>query len=134
MVKLSTITATNTRFASRKANTEGLVCVFAGATSGIGVGAIETLATMLESPTFYVLGRSAARFADQQRKLERLNPSLKLVFLETDVTLISSIDAACEKIVAAEKRVDYLYMSQGCIPLSVPQCMFLPSSKLRSLR
>jgi NADP-dependent 3-hydroxy acid dehydrogenase YdfG len=134
MVKLSTITVTNTRFTSRKANNEGLVCVFAGATSGIGVGAIETLATMLESPTFYVLGRSAARFADQRRKLERLNPSLKLVFLETDVTLISSIDAACEKIVAAEKGVDYLYMSQGCIPLSVPQCMFLPSSKLQSLR
>jgi NAD(P)-dependent dehydrogenase (short-subunit alcohol dehydrogenase family) len=126
MVKLSAITETNARFASGKSNNESLVCVFVGATSGTGSGTIEKLATMLEAPTFYVLGRSAARFAGQRAKLERLNSNLKLEFIETDVTLISGIDAACENIMAAEKRVDYLYMSQGCIPLSVPQCMLCP--------
>jgi hypothetical protein len=47
------------------------------------------------------------------------------VFLEAEVSLISDIDAVSKQISAAERKVDYLYMSQGCIPLNVPQFMCL---------
>lgn len=78
---------------------------------------------MLQSPTFYVLGRSTTRFATQREKLLILNPQMKIVFLEIETSLIADIDGACKQILDVEERVDYLYMSQGCIPLNVPQCM-----------
>jgi NAD(P)H-hydrate repair Nnr-like enzyme with NAD(P)H-hydrate dehydratase domain len=71
MVKFLTITQANERFASDSKHNTGLVCVFAGATSGTGAGTIERMATMMQAPTFYVLGRSAARFASQRAKLEK---------------------------------------------------------------
>ena len=120
MVKATTIRQCNAHFASE--HHEGLVCVFAGATSGIGAGTLERIALMLDAPTFYVLGRSAARFAGQCAKLESLNPSCKVMFLEVEVSLLSNVDAACKQITAAEKKVDYLYMSPGLIPLNGPQC------------
>lgn len=122
MVKLSTITEANARFATNAVNNVGLVCVFAGATSGIGAATIERLAVMLPNATFYVLGRSASRFAGQRAMLESLNSSLKLVFLEAEVSLIADVDAASQKIITAEQRIDYLYMSQACFPINVPQC------------
>lgn len=67
---------------------------------------------MLHAPTFYVLGRSAARFASQHAKLESLNPSCKVVFLEAEVSLLSNVDSVCNQITAAEQKVDYLYMTE----------------------
>ncbi|KAF5875533.1 putative short-chain dehydrogenases protein [Botrytis fragariae] len=121
MVKIPEIYQANASFGKDDDSSQGLICVFAGATSNIGASALEALAEMLQSPTFYVLGRSATRFATQREKLLSLNPQMKLVFFEVETSLISDIDAACKKILDAEKRVDYLYMSQGCIPLNVPQ-------------
>jgi NAD(P)-dependent dehydrogenase (short-subunit alcohol dehydrogenase family) len=127
MVKLSTITRANASFARDHPKNEGLVCVFSGATSGIGAGTLEQMATILQGATFYVLGRSAVAFASQRAKLESLNPTLKLVFVETQLSLIADVDAACKKIAATERKVDYLYMSQACFPINVPQCMYLSS-------
>jgi len=129
MVSLTAIKKSNEAFAkSRAHHSQGLVVVLAGATSNLGAGSLQQLAAMLQGSTFYVLGRSAARFVSQRVELEKLNPSLKIEFIETDVTLITGIDAACERIAAAEKKVDYLFMSQGCIPLTVPQCMLAYST------
>lgn len=82
---------------------------------------------MVQEATFYVLGRSATRFAAQRTKLETLNPRLKVVFLQAEVSLLSDIDAACKKIKDVETKADILYMSQGCFPINVPQCM-LPAN------
>jgi NAD(P)-dependent dehydrogenase (short-subunit alcohol dehydrogenase family) len=120
MVKTTAIRECNARFASEHHG--GLVCVFAGATSGIGASTLERMALMLHEPTFYVLGRSAARFASRQAKLESLNPSCKVVFLEAEVSLLSNVDSVCKQITAAEQKVDCLYMSPGLIPLNGPQC------------
>lgn len=122
MVKISEIIQANASFANNDNSPHGLVCVFAGATSNIGASALEKLAEMLQSPTVYVLGRSATKFAAQREKLLSVNPQMKLIFLEVETSLISGIDTACKKLLDVEKRVDYLYMSQGCIPLNVPQC------------
>jgi len=79
---------------------------------------------MLHSPTFYVIGRSAARFVAQHTKLATLNPNCKIAFLEADVSLLSDVDVLCKQIVQAEKKMDYLYMSPGLMPLNGAQCSF----------
>ncbi|KFX88418.1 hypothetical protein V490_07647 [Pseudogymnoascus sp. VKM F-3557] len=114
MVKINEIRQYNERFA--KENNADLVCVFAGATSGSGAGALEAMVGILHTSTFYIIGRSAVQFASQRKKLEKLNPSCKLEFLEAQVSLISDVDAICKQIAAAEKKVDLLYMSPGSIP------------------
>jgi len=129
MVKITEIKQQNAQFASE--HHAGLVCVFAGATSGIGASTLEKLANLLESPnlnkleqstTFYILGRSEAPFASQRTKLETLSPNYKIIFLEAEVSLLSEIDKACKKITAAEKKVDLLYMSPGVLPFNGPTC------------
>ena len=120
MVNTTTVRQDNARFASE--HHRGLVCVFAGATSGIGAGTLERMTLMLDTPTFYVLGRSAARFASQRAKLQSLNASCKIVFLEVEVSLLSDVDTACKRIAESEKTVDCLYMSPGLMPLNGPQC------------
>ena len=108
----------------------GLVCVFVGATSGIGASTLETMVQKLQKSTFYVLGRSASRFTNQRAKLESLSPSCKIVFIQAEVSLLSAVDAACKQIAASEQKVDYLYMSAGLIPLNGPQCTCLPNAEL----
>jgi NADP-dependent 3-hydroxy acid dehydrogenase YdfG len=120
MVQLTTIRQCNADFAKEKH--EGLVCVFAGATSGIGASTLKSLARILQAPTFYVLGRSIERFAILRAEIEKLNPSCKIVFFEVEFSLLSQVDAMCERITAMEQKVDYLYMSAGMFPLNGPLC------------
>ncbi|KAI1395518.1 hypothetical protein F4819DRAFT_492409 [Hypoxylon fuscum] len=121
MVASGTIVQSNQRFSSQHRDDGGVVGVFAGATSGIGARTLERMTTMFRSPTFYVLGRSYTRFATQRKKLESLNPECNIIYLETDVSLISGIDFACQQIKNAETKVDYLCMSMGGLPLAGAQ-------------
>lgn len=123
MVKATEIRQCNERFA--KENDVHLVCVFAGATSGSGAGALEALVSMLHTSSFYIIGRSAAQFASQRKKLEKLNPSCKLEFIEAQISLLSDVDTVCKQIAAAETKVDLLYLSPGCIPFGGPRCTYL---------
>ena len=119
MVKITTVRQCNN---FNKEQDVGLVCVFAGATSGIGASTLERMVQKLQQSTFYILGRSAPRFADQLARLKSLNSSCRLVFIQAEVSLLVDIDAACKQITAAEQKVDYLCMSPGLIPLNGPQC------------
>lgn len=121
MVNIATIRERNRHFATERH--EGSVCVFVGATSGIGAGTLEKMVQNLRTATIYVIGRSKLRSTDQLRKLEGLNPECKMVFLEAEVSLLSDVDLACKQITAGEQKVDYLFMSQGFFPLIGPQCM-----------
>ena len=120
MVKLSTIKQSNTQ--SAKAHLEAQVCVFAGATSGIGAGTLKAMAHILHEAIFYIIGRSEARFAEQCAELKKINPNCRTVFVQAELSLLSDVDEACQKITDAEKRVDCLFMSQGFFPLIGPQC------------
>ena len=121
MVMLLSIPQHNAHFTEE--HHEGVVSVFAGATRGIGTSTLERMATMLHKSTFYILGRSAKRFGSQLEKLKDSNPSCNFVFIEADVSLLSDVDAACKQITTSEKKVDYLYMSAGLVPLNGPECM-----------
>ncbi|KAI0485534.1 hypothetical protein F4859DRAFT_471547 [Xylaria cf. heliscus] len=97
---------------------QGCVAVFMGATAGIGESTLNRMVTMLDDSTFYILGRNPQGIAS---KLDRLKSTAstrgnKVVFIETQVSLISYVDAACDQIIAAEKKVDYLCMSPGGVP------------------
>lgn len=122
MVKLSSIKQSNGAFAADPTKSSGLVCVFAGATSGIGASTLEACVSVVKESTFYVLGRSARKFESQRAKLEALNPSCGLKFIECDVSLLVSVDTACKEISA--EKIDLLYMSQGLVPLNGAECMW----------
>jgi hypothetical protein len=77
---------------------------------------------MLDESTFYVLGRSAAKFEERRTELESLNTSNKIVFIQTEVSLVSGVDDACKQIAEKEKRV-YFYMSAGKVPFEGASCM-----------
>ncbi|KAL2065554.1 hypothetical protein VTL71DRAFT_3224 [Oculimacula yallundae] len=116
MVKLVTVREENLRFANE--NHTGCVCVFAGATSGIGACTLERMITMISSSTFYVIGRSEQRFQVQHAKLQKLNSSNKIVFIQAEFSLIADIDSVSQRIVSVETKVDYLFMSPGLYPLN----------------
>ncbi|KAK7973194.1 hypothetical protein PG996_007422 [Apiospora saccharicola] len=114
MVKFSDVVESNAHFA--RGQHEGRVCVFAGATSGIGYGTLRRLITMMRSSTFYVLGRNESSFATQLDELRASAPTNKITFVECQLSLIRDVDAACKSIAAAEKKVDLLCMSPGGMP------------------
>lgn len=100
----------------------GLVCVFAGATAGIGRATLERLVSMLHSSTFYILGRNKERHAPWLNQLRATSPSNKFVYVEAQVSLISNIDTACNQIISAERKVDILCMSPGGMPFAGAKC------------
>jgi NADP-dependent 3-hydroxy acid dehydrogenase YdfG len=121
MVKIESIIKSNNEFASQ--HHTGKVCVFAGATAGIGFGTLRRMVTMLDSSTFYVLGRNETKCADKLDALRNTAPSCKIIFVESQVSLISSIDTAAAKITAAEQKVDYVCVSPGGMPFQGAKCM-----------
>ncbi|KAL2152116.1 hypothetical protein VTH82DRAFT_5300 [Thermothelomyces myriococcoides] len=120
MTQLSAIREANAALKSEQR--KGVVAVFVGATSGIGLHTLRTTVTLFADPTIYIVGRSEARFAGHMAELERLNPTAQLIFLQADVSLLAGVDEACDRIIATgPDKVDYLYMSPGLIPLNGPQ-------------
>lgn len=129
MVPLTEVRKANAAFKSRE--NFGLTCVFAGATSGTGAATLERIVTMVKSSTFYIIARSTSDFSTQQTKLGNLGPSCQFIFVEGEVSLISGVDAMCKRIMAAEKKIDILFMSCGMLPFNGPECrplMLLPSA------
>jgi short-subunit dehydrogenase len=121
MATIRAIRESNAQFA--RAGRTGAVCVFAGATSGIGARTLERMLTMFDEATFYVVGRSEQRFAAQLKGLEaHKNPGCTIRFIEADVSLISGIDKYSKAITLAEKHVDYLCMSMGGVPVNGVEC------------
>lgn len=128
MAKLSQIRDANTAFASKNSENTGLVCVFAGATSGIGAATLEKTVTILQESTIYVIGRSESRFEAQRAKLEDLNSSCTIVFLETEFSLIAGVDVVAKQLLERKTKVDYLFMSTQQLPLAGATCMYLSLS------
>lgn len=122
MVDITVVRQSNAQYTSPKRS--GLVCVFAGATGGIGHATLQVMSILLRNSTFYLLGRSRSSHERKLNYLKNTAPSCKLIFIETQVALISEIDDACKQIVAAEEKVDYLCMSPGGIPFQGAVCKY----------
>ncbi|KAI9646762.1 hypothetical protein NHQ30_004761 [Ciborinia camelliae] len=111
MVAIKTVRASNAAF---KANgTPGMVAVFAGATSGIGMGTLKAFVKNGNAPKAYVIGRSKSAAGPLIKELGVLNPSATVHFLEGEISLIKEVDRLCNEIKSKEKKVDFVFLSAG---------------------
>lgn len=95
----------------------GIVAVFAGATSGIGLGTLKALAKHANAPRAYIIGRSKEKAPHIIDKLKLVNPMATFVFIEGQFSLIKDVDKMCEEIKRFETHVDILCMSPGYVGL-----------------
>lgn len=117
MVAISIVRKANGALASKPAS---LICVFVGATRGIGASTLRELVKHLKAPKIYILGRSKAKCTRQLAELGTLNPSASLVFLEAEVSRLRSVDEVCAHIKSLESSLDLFYMSPGVLAMGGP--------------
>lgn len=96
--------------------------MFAGATAGIGRVTLERTAALLQSCTFYVIGRNAPKHAAVLDPLKASSPSNEFVYIEAQLSLTSDIDIASNKISSSEQCVDLMCMSPGGMPFAGAKC------------
>ncbi|TVY67361.1 Oxidoreductase andH [Lachnellula suecica] len=89
--------------------------VFVGATSGIGLGVIQSLLRTSNAPRIFIIGRSQLKFAPTLAEFKALNPSATLTFIQAQVSLLKEVDRAYTLIKDQESSVDLLCLSQGGI-------------------
>ena len=117
MVPYSQVLAHN---ANLKHATPGLVGVFVGATSGIGLATLRTLVTQLARPRIYVVGRSRTKFAAELAQLRLDNPQAEITFVESEIALLRNVDHVCLHISRQESRLDLLFLSAGFLAFGGP--------------
>ncbi|KAK9311907.1 hypothetical protein V1524DRAFT_288093 [Lipomyces starkeyi] len=91
----------------------GMVAVFVGATSGIGLSTLKQFAKYSNAPKVYVVGRSKQSATPLLHELEVLNPKGIFIFVETEISLIKNVDAVCEEIKTSEHMLDLVFLSPG---------------------
>jgi len=106
------------RAASSSISSQSLIAVFVGATSGIGLAAIEALLKSTTSPKVFLVGRSKSTFAPTLTKIQNLNASAALIFVEAQVSLLKEVDRVCTIVKAQESAIDLLWVSQGGLSMS----------------
>ncbi|KAL1997838.1 hypothetical protein VTN02DRAFT_629 [Thermoascus thermophilus] len=90
----------------------GLTALFVGgATTGVGRSTLHQLALRAHRPNAYIVDRSEAAAAPFLARLRQLNPEGRWTFVETDVSLVRNVDAACAFVGEREKRVNLLFMT-----------------------
>lgn len=84
-----------------------------GGTSGIGETTAREFARHTVEPRIYLVGRNqteASRIIDE---LAKLNPDGKVSFVQTDASLLRSVDKACDQIKEKEDKINLLFLSPG---------------------
>lgn len=123
--KIIMVSLNNVRFSNKslQALPPGLVAVFAGATSGIGLGTLRQLAMYANGPRVYIIGRSQEKASHIIDKLKKINPMGTFIFVEGQFSLIKDVDRMCQQIEKYESHVDVLCMSAGYLSLRGRQGM-----------
>ena len=107
---------------SLKAAGSGVTAVFVGATQGIGLGALKALTKHTDTPTIFIVGRSAATLTTIIDDLKTLNPTANLYPIQADdLTLVANATKACDQITShpsAPSKIDILALSPGYLTLS----------------
>ncbi|KAG4423333.1 hypothetical protein IFR04_003567 [Cadophora malorum] len=112
MVSIKDIRKSNADFKSSD-QASGLVAVFVGSTSGIGMGSLKQFAKNAKAPKIYILGRSKKAAAPLLDEIQKSNPEGKYDFIETEISLIKNVDKACDEIKSKETKVDLVFTSPG---------------------
>jgi len=111
MVSIKHVRLSNSTF--KAAKEPGLVVVFVGATSGIGLGTAKAFTKNAYKPTVYLIGRSKKSATPLLDELKASNPEATINFIETEISLIKNVDNATDEIKSKEKKVDILHVSPG---------------------
>jgi hypothetical protein len=120
MVKLNVVHTSNTALVQ----SQPLVAVFFGGTSGIGHYTLRALATAEANGgkgfRAYIVGRKAKAAEDIISECRGIYPQGQFKFVKADdLSLIQDVDRVCADIIQLEEkegqdpRIDYLMMSQG---------------------
>ncbi|KAF2275052.1 short-chain dehydrogenase/reductase [Westerdykella ornata] len=110
MVALTEIRTHNASLTSLAPN---LVAIFVGGTSGIGLSTAREFVRNTTSPHIYLVGRNATEAARIIPEFHSLNPSSKVEFIKSDVSLLRNADDVCRQIAQKEKKVNLLFMTMG---------------------
>lgn len=104
--------------ANRARRSEAKTAVFVGATSGIGLGAIEALLRSVKGCKIFIVGRSAIKFARTLSKLNQIkDDAATITFIEGQVSLLREIQRICRTIAQRTDSLDLLWLSQGGLGL-----------------
>lgn len=122
MVAIDVVRASNRGLS---ASSPGITALFVGGTSGIGRSTLLQLARNSEKPNAYIVGRSESRASPFLSELRNINPGGNFNFIEADVSLISSVDKACEELKQKVKALNVLFMTPGGISLSGRQGQYI---------
>ncbi len=114
MVKLNNIRTSNH---SLQELPPGLVAVFIGATSGIGLSTLQQFARNTNGARAYIIGRSRDKVSRIIDGLKLINPMGTFVFIEGQFSLIKEVDRMSEEIKKSEDHIDILCMSPGYLSL-----------------
>ncbi|KAH8703131.1 hypothetical protein BGW36DRAFT_368864 [Talaromyces proteolyticus] len=114
MVSISEIRAHN---ATIKKLGSGLVAVFVGGTSGIGLSTAREFTRNATAPHIYLIGRNESQASQIITELRGINDSAQVSFIKTDVSLLKSVDEACQEIGKKEEKVNLLFMTPGVLTM-----------------
>ncbi|RAL01771.1 uncharacterized protein BO80DRAFT_380655 [Aspergillus ibericus CBS 121593] len=127
MVGMDVVQASNTALVQ----SQPLVAVFFGGTSGIGHYTLRALATAEATNgkgfRAYIVGRNAKAAEEIIAECHGIYPQGQIKFVQTDdISLIQEVDQVCAEIIQLEEeqnqdpRIDYLMLSQGG-PIFLPR-------------
>jgi NADP-dependent 3-hydroxy acid dehydrogenase YdfG len=121
MVSLKTIRLSNQ---SLQSLAPGIVAVFAGATSGIGLATLKQFAKYVNAPKAFIIGRNKEKGSKIINDLKVINSSGTYVFIQGEFSLIKEVDrisADIKKHVSEEEKgenhIDILCMSTNYLSL-----------------
>ncbi|KUL89523.1 hypothetical protein ZTR_04415 [Talaromyces verruculosus] len=93
----------------------GLVAVFVGGTSGIGLSTAREFTRYAAAPHIYLIGRNEAQASEIISELQTINGSATVSFIKSDVSLLKNVDEACQEISKKESKVNLLFLSAGIL-------------------
>ncbi|KAH7236656.1 hypothetical protein BKA59DRAFT_405342 [Fusarium tricinctum] len=94
-----------------------LTAVMLGATGGIGAATCRELVRQVKRPTLYIVGQNQSRASALILELKALNPTARLIFIQSDLTLLSNVDDVCRQITEREDKINLLFMTAGFLSL-----------------
>ena len=104
--------------ASLKTARPELVALFVGGTSGIGRSTAVKLASAIDRPTIYIVGRNKAAGAQVLEELKAANMNGSYAFMAADVSHLRNVDEVCRKLKSSIDALDLLFLSSGGLAFS----------------
>lgn len=95
-----------------------LVALFVGGTGGIGRSTALKLASTIDLPTIYIIGRNEVAGAEVVKELKEANENGLYTFIPADVSHLRNVDEVCQALKSKVRALDLLFLSSGAIAFS----------------